>query len=669
MHRKRLLFVIICITPFVLSISIFSNNKPFVRKNNTFVRKNEPFIKKHALLIGIGEYEKNAQWPDLAALNDINLIESTILGQGFEQQNIHRLINNSATKKMIISALRKKILNKINPGDIVYFHFSGHGQQIQDFSGDEIDGLDECLVTYKAHKHFNYDAYQGAEHLTDDELNKILDTIRRKLGQNGHLLLTIDACYSGSITRGLIKVRGTNIIMADTTFIEAHGKQANQIDKYYLSSSNNKNSALAPMVVITGASPYEVAQEYKMEQKEHGLFSYSFCQALSNLPPNATYKSLQDVVDMKMKQKTFSQNVHFEGPLSHTIFNTGLQKVEPYFKASKRIGLDALIVAKGTLHGLSNGTKVQLMSVDTKTGNKKMLTDGVVLNATPFDCDIQLNKQISKKQALDAHIYITEQSFPYPSVTLANKINNNTISNQLNDFLTSNSNIQITDKAADLYLEQPAGLTSSSRIFLFQNDERILLDTTISDSNLLGKTILKTVQNYSKAKYLRQLETIKKSLIPSVEMLIQQPDGKYVVCENHRLKIGQTAKIKISNIGPSGFYFSILDIMPDDEIYQAIPSIENNEKAIDFYLHPGKVFVSGEFEVSEPVGIDFLKIIATQQPIDISSQALRSQQSAMNQLIAPLLESENFEKEKKSKSTILPIDAGYIGSYIFEIIQ
>ena len=43
--------------------------------------------------------------------------------------------------------------------------------------------------------------YEGEKHILDDELNAFFNKIREKIGQKGMLLVVIDACHSGTMSR------------------------------------------------------------------------------------------------------------------------------------------------------------------------------------------------------------------------------------------------------------------------------------------------------------------------------------------------------------------------------------------------------------------------------------------------------------------------------------
>src|SRR3712207_4242514 len=103
--------------------------------------------KKIALIVAVGEYPSNSRWKNLSSQNDVKYIRAALQKNRYDDKDIETLINSNATKKNILNAL-EQLANKVATGDIVVFHFSGHGQQIQDNNGDEADGYDEALIPY-----------------------------------------------------------------------------------------------------------------------------------------------------------------------------------------------------------------------------------------------------------------------------------------------------------------------------------------------------------------------------------------------------------------------------------------------------------------------------------------------------------------------------------------
>ena len=154
---------------------------------------------RRALVIGIGQQEDKA-WGKINGDKDVAYVAEMLKGAMYKEENITRLVNRQATKVGIIGAF-KRMVASCRQGDMVYIHYSGHGQQMTDVHNDERDGLDECWIPYDACRKASA-TYHGERHLTDDELNVYLNAIRNKIGAKGKLLVVIDACHSGDGTRG-----------------------------------------------------------------------------------------------------------------------------------------------------------------------------------------------------------------------------------------------------------------------------------------------------------------------------------------------------------------------------------------------------------------------------------------------------------------------------------
>ena len=152
---------------------------------------------KRALVIGLGEQQDKA-WNKINGDKDVPLVQIMLKNAGFK--SVTTLVNRQATKVGIVRAF-KRMTASCKHGDVVYIHYSGHGQQMTDVHNDERDGLDECWIPYDACRKASA-TYHGEKHLTDDELNVYLNAIRHKIGAKGKLLVVIDACHSGDGTRG-----------------------------------------------------------------------------------------------------------------------------------------------------------------------------------------------------------------------------------------------------------------------------------------------------------------------------------------------------------------------------------------------------------------------------------------------------------------------------------
>lgn len=174
---------------------------------------------KRALIIGLGQYE-DANWSTIHGDKDVPIVVEML--KFYKYEDIKTLVNKQATKKQIIVEFQK-LSKRSLPGDMVYIHFSGHGQRVTDLNGDEEDGLDEAWIPYDGYLQYGAKD-RGEKHLLDDEIGVLLTDIRNRIGASGHLLVVVDACHSGDSSRDIAKecIRGTErkfVIPVDPTFI------------------------------------------------------------------------------------------------------------------------------------------------------------------------------------------------------------------------------------------------------------------------------------------------------------------------------------------------------------------------------------------------------------------------------------------------------------------
>jgi hypothetical protein len=151
---------------------------------------------------------------------------------GFPKENITTLCDSQATYDVILSAFND-LESKLNIDDVVYIHFSGHGQRITDLNGDEFDKFDEAWIPYDALQEGTYN-YNGEKHLTDDKLNKLLKGLRCKVGAKGKIVVVTDACHSGTATRHLKGIETTEIVrgISEVFYIEIDGVIYEDYDFY-----------------------------------------------------------------------------------------------------------------------------------------------------------------------------------------------------------------------------------------------------------------------------------------------------------------------------------------------------------------------------------------------------------------------------------------------------
>ena len=252
--------------------------------------------KNRALLIGISDYSPQYNWNTISGTNDIDLIKGVL--KGF---SVKELRNENATYKNIIKEF-ERLIQQSKPADIVYIHFSGHGQPVEDYDGDEADGWDEAFVPYDAGEKYIQGVYEGDKHFSDDTLNGLLEQLRVKLGPSGALYVVMDACHAGEQFRGEedddeAPVRGSimGISKNDKQFVA----KLNTVKHYPITQEPAKSN----IVMMEACRSYQVNREIKRDDKFYGPLSYSVYLVLKDMPIQSGGKWFLNVEEMFNKQR------------------------------------------------------------------------------------------------------------------------------------------------------------------------------------------------------------------------------------------------------------------------------------------------------------------------------------------------------------------------------
>lgn len=233
------------------------------------------FATKRALLIGISDYpavrHTGAGWAKIHGANDVYMLRLNLKKQGFK---VTTLIDEKATASRIRRAF-EKIQIEAAPGDLIYIHFSCHGQPVEDYNGDEDDGWDEAIIPYDAYQIPVKGVYSGKNHIIDDELNLCFCKLRKKIGSTGFLYVVVDACHSGGIDRGEeyeeeeeVFVRGTKtgFSLSNKSYVPRLDTRANIPIK--------SEKGMAETCMLEACRAYQSNYEFKQNGTYYGPLSF-----------------------------------------------------------------------------------------------------------------------------------------------------------------------------------------------------------------------------------------------------------------------------------------------------------------------------------------------------------------------------------------------------------
>lgn len=236
---------------------------------------------KRALLVGISDYgnamEDPNRWANISGANDVLLLSPLFSENGY---TVTSLVDSQATHANITQAL-EQLAQDSKKGDMVYIHFSMHGQPFEDLNGDEEDGWDEALIPVDAEMLYAEGVYEGNNHLLDDELEVYFNNIRCKLGLEGQLVVILDACHSGTASRGDDDhIRGTRegFSRSGKVYTPDRTKETND---YFAVATDKEQS---PVMFIEACRSYQVNKEVRDVETNtwYGSLSFYIAQAMKD---------------------------------------------------------------------------------------------------------------------------------------------------------------------------------------------------------------------------------------------------------------------------------------------------------------------------------------------------------------------------------------------------
>ncbi|EIW80781.1 peptidase C14, partial [Coniophora puteana RWD-64-598 SS2] len=146
---------------------------------------------KKALLIGINYIGQKRELK--GCVNDARKIREFLIKHwGYKPEDIVLLMDETThprrvpTKKNMLDGM-KWLVKGAQPHDSLFFHYSGHGGQVPDKDGDEVDGMDDVIYPVD---------FQKAGIILDDEMHKIMV---KSLPAQCRLTAIYDSCHSGTV--------------------------------------------------------------------------------------------------------------------------------------------------------------------------------------------------------------------------------------------------------------------------------------------------------------------------------------------------------------------------------------------------------------------------------------------------------------------------------------
>ena len=262
--------------------------------------------RRRALLIGINYPGTRAALR--GCINDARNIQRLLLRHGYPNDGSHMVLltddtrdgNYMPTGENIFKALQW-LVQGVSAGDVLFFHYSGHGAQVKDKTGMETDGMNETICPS------DYNRRQ----ITDDEL---WGSLVYPLPNGVRLTAIMDCCHSGT---GLDLPYDYNISSSGGGKNKPLSKLFGDMSMTSSSSSPmqgrwveepNPAHSQGDVVLFSGCQDSQTSADTMDKYQSGGAMTQSFISAYEENPGGTTtYAQLLTLIHKSLRRRGFSQ--------------------------------------------------------------------------------------------------------------------------------------------------------------------------------------------------------------------------------------------------------------------------------------------------------------------------------------------------------------------------
>jgi len=265
---------------------------------------------KRALLVGINRYRMPGA--DLrGCVNDVvNVKKALTTAYGFKDADVTVLTDFDATKKAMEKGL-KDLVKSGRSGDVLVFHYSGHGSNVPDDNGDEADNRDEILCPTDL---------DWMDPMRDDWLREVFDTLRAGV----NLTVIMDCCHSGTNTRAINPPDAPVIerylpspwdLAAAESGRKLRGKTRGTLHVAKKSARAAADTVTAKIseILITGCRDTQTSADAMIGGTFNGALTYYLMDAVKGANGKLTHRQLRDRAAKQLKSNGYDQVPQLEG--------------------------------------------------------------------------------------------------------------------------------------------------------------------------------------------------------------------------------------------------------------------------------------------------------------------------------------------------------------------
>ncbi len=288
----------------------------------------QPTRRKLALLIGINQYRST---PLHGCLTDVDLQRELLIHRfGFQPSDILTLTDQQATRSQIETAFIEHLVTPSRAGDVIVFHFSGHGSLLN--LGMAGEDSQTSLVTID-----DPDVNPIRDRLPEDTLLLLLKSL-----PTDQVTTILDAgyAYPSANLQGSLRVRSQPIPSVNQLYLAEVAFQEQRFAELKLDRSQlrvQRRAKQIPGVSLAAANSHQFVTEARWNGFHAGLFTYSLTQHLWHATPATTLRFILSRTAEDIGQRA-DQSPSLEGQKSRE------HPLEPYHLPLSAIAADGVVM-------------------------------------------------------------------------------------------------------------------------------------------------------------------------------------------------------------------------------------------------------------------------------------------------------------------------------------
>ena len=326
----------------------------FLRQANRYGRvlaQDTP--RKLALLVGINQYESASSLR--GCLNDVEMQRELLIHRyGFNPSDIVEVWDNASssdlrpTRDNIIRAFKEHLIAQAHPGDVVVFHYSGHGSRVEDPTPLDSDACREardCNLngTLVPNDRIAFDP-QDTTITVKDIMGRSLFLLTRAIDTD-NVTMVLDSCHSGAGTRGNTVVRAevrdfSRTFLASPEEFEMQQELVTHLDLSQAAFEAARIEGIANGIAIGSARREQLALDYAFDGFSAGAFSYLLTRYLWQL--SGSEAAGTTYVNLARSTRVLAER-HPQDPIIEYEPGTDNQEKPLYFVEPERPSAEAVI--------------------------------------------------------------------------------------------------------------------------------------------------------------------------------------------------------------------------------------------------------------------------------------------------------------------------------------